>query len=66
MYAFIAGNCGSASVGFTCVYQAGLAGQRFSIFTRFPLFSHALFPFGFRVQVGEMTQKSFPPNFSSL
>src|SRR6266851_3054212 len=31
MYAFIAGSCGSASVGFTCFYQAGLAEQGFSV-----------------------------------
>lgn len=58
MYACIAGSYGSASLGFTLIYQAGLAGQRFSVFTRFPRFSHAPFPFGFRVQVGEMTQRS--------
>jgi hypothetical protein len=52
MYAFIAGNCGSASVGFTCFYQAGLAEQGFSVFTPFPLSQHALFPFSFHIQVG--------------
>jgi len=52
MYAFIAGNCGSASVGFTCFYQAGLAEQGFSVFTPFPLSQHAPFPFSFRIQVG--------------
>jgi hypothetical protein len=66
MYAFIAGSCGSASLGFTCLYQAGLAEQGFSVFTPFPLSQHALFPFGFHLQVGWVTQKSFPPNFSSL
>ena len=66
MYAFIAGGCGSASLGFTCLYQAGLAEQGFSAFTPFPLSQHAPFPFGFHLQVGWVTQKSFPPNFSSL
>jgi hypothetical protein len=50
MYAFIAGNCGSASVGFTV--QAGLAEQGFSVFTPFPLSQHAPFPFSFHIQVG--------------
>ena len=67
MYAFIAGNCGSASLGFTLIYQAGLAGQRISAFTRFPRFSHAPFPFAFRFQVGEMTRRPYSsvPPFSA-
>src|SRR5712691_627167 len=67
MDAFLAGSCGSASLGFTLIYQAGLAGQRFSAFTRFPRFSHAPLPFGFRVQVGEMTRRSYSsgPPFSA-
>src|SRR6266700_1229744 len=67
MYACIAGSCGSASLGFTLIYQAGLAGQRFSAFTRFPRFSHAPFPFSFRIQVGEMTRRLYSsgPPFSA-
>src|SRR6266571_4306272 len=67
MYAFIAGSYGSASVGFTLIYQAGLAGQRLSAFTRFPRFSHAPFPFAFRFQVGEMTRRPYSsvPPFSA-
>jgi len=47
-------------------YQAGLAGQRLSVSTRFLLSQHALVPFGFRRQVGWVTQKSSLPNFSFL
>src|SRR5450755_2684193 len=67
MYAFIAGSYGSAGVGFTLIYQAGLAGQRISAFTRFPRFSHAPFPFAFRFQVGEMTRRPYSsvPPFSA-
>ncbi len=46
--------------------QAGLAGQRLSVSARFLLYQHALFPFGFRRQVGWLTQKSSLPNFSFL
>ncbi len=46
--------------------QAGLAGQRLSVSTRFLLSQHALVPFGFRRQVGWVTQKSSLPNFSFL
>ncbi len=46
--------------------QAGLAGQRLSVSTRFLLYQHALVPFGFRRQVGWLTQKSSLPNFSFL
>src|SRR5712691_4960633 len=46
--------------------QAGLAGQRLSVSTRFLLYQHALVPFGFRRQVGRLTQKSSLPNFSFL
>src|SRR6266566_3341948 len=46
--------------------QAGLAGQRLSVSTRFLLYQHALVPFGFHRQVGWLTQKSSLPNFSFL
>src|SRR6266568_6802338 len=58
MYACIAGNCGSASLGFTLIYQAGLAGRRFSAFTRLLRSLHAPFPSSFRLQVGKVTQRS--------